>query len=233
MGLMKWRRKKYMNKLLIDKDNLLTLNDEKVNLEIKVSNLKIIVFGNVNITDFSNNDDLNLEIELKDGSKLLYNKYNQQLNKYHLDVTLNNDSFLEYNQSLLTKKKSEITINTLIKGNENKCQINCYGVSDDDGQITIEATGDVKKKIKNNEMLENLRILMLNDAENIIIPNLLVASNEVSVNHNATISSVDPNYLMALESKGLSKEEASKLLVNGFIKHNLKVDEEMIDLINY
>lgn len=233
MGLMKWRRKKYMNKLLIDKDNLLTLNDEKVNLEIKVSNLKIIVFGNVNITDFSNNDDLNLEIELKDGSKLLYNKYNQQLNKYHLDVTLNNDSFLEYNQSLLTKKKSEITINTLIKGNGNKCQINCYGVSDDDGQITIEATGDVKKKIKNNEMLENLRILMLNDAENIIIPNLLVASNEVSVNHNATISSVDPNYLMALESKGLSKEEASKLLVNGFIKHNLKVDEEMIDLINY
>jgi Fe-S cluster assembly scaffold protein SufB len=119
------------------------------------------------------------------------------------------------------------------KRNGNKCQINCYGVSDDDGQITIEATGDVKKKIKNNEMLENLRILMLNDAENIIIPNLLVASNEVSVNHNATISSVDPNYLMALESKGLSKEEASKLLVNGFIKHNLKVDEEMIDLINY
>ena len=75
----------------------------------------------------------------------------------------------------------------------------------------------------NSIIKENIRILMLNDSENVIVPNLLVVSNEVSVNHNATISSLDTNYLYYLNSKGLSYEEAKKLIVKGFLKSKLKL----------
>ena len=109
-----------------------------------------------------------------------------------------------------------------ILGNNNNIVTNIYGLTDKIGSLKIMATGSVKKDIKDNEMLENVRILMLNDAENIIIPNLLVSSDMVVVEHNATISSVSSDYLFYLKSKGIDDGEATKLVANGFLYSKLK-----------
>ena len=75
---------------------------------------------------------------------------------------------------------------------------------------------------KDNEILENLRIIALNDTENEIVPNLLVRSDSVNAIHNTTISSIDKDYLFYLNSKGIDNETATKLIVDGFLKSVLK-----------
>lgn len=211
-----------MNKILVKEDNIV-LDNEIVELEFKTLKCNLTIKGSVWIDDLNNNSLEELNITLLDGSKLLYNKYTKDIKNLKINILENNDTTLEFNYSLYQSIKASIILDSKVLGNNNKCSMNVYGVSDKDGVIVVNATGSVLENIKDNDLLENIRILMLNDSENVIVPNLLVGSNEVSVNHNATISSLDMNYLYYLNSKGLSYEEAKKLIVKGFLKSKLKL----------
>lgn len=211
-----------MNKILVKEDNIV-LDNEIVELEFKTLKCNLTINGSVWIDDLNNNSLEELNITLLDGSKLLYNKYTKDIKNLKINILENNDTTLEFNYSLYQSIKAGIILDSKVLGNNNKCSMNVYGVSDKDGAIVVNATGSVLENIKDNDLLENIRILMLNDSENVIVPNLLVGSNEVSVNHNATISSLDMNYLYYLNSKGLSYEDAKKLIVKGFLKSKLKL----------
>lgn len=211
-----------MNKILVKEDNIV-LDNEIVELEFKTLKCNLTIRGSVWIDDLNNNSLEELNITLLDGSRLLYNKYTKDIKNLKINILENNDTTLEFNYSLYQSIKASIILDSKVLGNNNKCSMNVYGVSDKDGAIVVNATGSVLENIKDNDLLENIRILMLNDSENVIVPNLLVGSNEVSVNHNATISSLDMNYLYYLNSKGLSYEEAKKLIVKGFLKSKLKL----------
>mgnify|MGYP002532634492 FL=1 len=205
------------------KEDNIVLDNEIVELEFKTLKCNLTIKGSVWIDDLNNNNLEELNITLLDGSKLLYNKYTKDIKNLKINILENNDTTLEFNYSLYQSIKASIILDSKVLGNNNKCSMNVYGVSDKDGAIVVNATGSVLENIKDNDLLENIRILMLNDSENVIVPNLLVGSNEVSVNHNATISSLDTNYLYYLNSKGLSYEDAKKLIVKGFLKSKLKL----------
>ena len=205
------------------KEDNIVLDNEIVELEFKTLKCNLTIKGSVWINDLNNNNLEELNITLLDGSKLLYNKYTKDIKNLKINIQENNDTTLEFNYSLYQSIKASIILDSKVLGNNNKCSMNVYGVSDKDGSIVVNATGSVLENIKDNDLLENIRILMLNDSENVIVPNLLVGSNEVSVNHNATISSLDTNYLYYLNSKGLSYEDAKKLIVKGFLKSKLKL----------
>ena len=205
------------------KEDNIVLDNEIVELEFKTLKCNLTIKGSVWINDLNNNNLEELNITLLNGSRLLYNKYTKDIKNLKINILENNDTTLEFNYSLYQSIKASIILDSKVLGNNNKCSMNVYGVSDKDGAIVVNATGSVLENIKDNDLLENIRILMLNDSENVIVPNLLVGSNEVSVNHNATISSLDTNYLYYLNSKGLSYEDAKKLIVKGFLKSKLKL----------
>jgi len=213
-----------MNKLLVQNSRV-SIKDDMVLLDIKTKVLSIKIRGSVYIEDTSNDTDLDLEIFLEPHSHLLYNRLNQDIHHFHVDIHSTEDSYVEFNYSLLTSKKSDIVFSSSQTGNRNVSHIHFCGVTKDSGQIISKATSSVSFETKDNVVEENLRILALNDAENSICPNLLVSSDSVSAYHNTVISSVDKEYLFYLNSKGISNKEATKLIVDGFLKGNLKRKE--------
>lgn len=50
------------------------------------------------------------------------------------------------------------------------------------------------------------------------IPNLEIGNNEVKCSHGATVSSVDPEQVFYLRSRGLSEEDAKGLLLSSFVE---------------
>lgn len=210
-----------MNKLLV-KEGILSINNSLNDLDIKTNTLTLEISGNVCINDINNNTDLDLKIIMAKGSHLLYNRYNESINKFNLDIEIVDNTYVEFNYSLKTLTESNINLNANIAGDNNVSHINFHGLTDDKGIIKNIATSKVWENTKNNEVLENLRIVTLNDAENMIVPNLLVRSDSVNAIHNTTISSVDKDYLFYLNSKGINNEDATKLIVDGFLKSNLK-----------
>ncbi len=210
-----------MNKLLV-KEGILSINNSLNDLDIKTNTLTLEISGNVCINDINNNTDLDLKIIMSDGSHLLYNRYNESINKFNLNIEIASNAYVEFNYSLKTLIASDISLNANIAGNNNISHINFHGITDQNGVIKNVATSKVDEATKDNEVLENLRIVTLNDAENMIVPNLLVRSDSVNAIHNTTISTVDKDYLFYLNSKGINKKDAIKLIVDGFLKSNLK-----------
>jgi len=227
-----------MNKLLIDKENNIEIKDNAVELDIKVKDLTLNIKGNVLIQEIckKDNEELNLTINIEPKSSLIYNRFIIH-NQANNNITINQDntSNVSFNYSLIATDKVDLTINSSLSGNDNETSIKVASVTEETGKVIITSTADVLPKIENNNLLESLKILLLNNEESICIPNLLVSSNEVEVNHAATISGISQDYLFYLNSKGLSNEAATKLIKNGYLINNLDINknikEEIMGLI--
>ena len=91
-----------MNKLIIDKENIIEVKDNAIELEIKVTNLTLNIQGKVFITeiDTKDNEHLNLTINLKPNSSLTFNRFIIQKNMQST-ITLNQqyNSTLNFNYS--------------------------------------------------------------------------------------------------------------------------------------
>jgi Fe-S cluster assembly scaffold protein SufB len=219
-----------MNTIIIDKENIIDIKDNAVELNINVEELTINIEGRVLINEIRKltNEKLNLTINMKEGSSLTYNRFmiNSEAN---INITTNqyNKSTLIFNYSILANDESTIDFISNINGNDNITEINIKGVTEQQGKLKITSTAKTKEKINNNNLQENIKVLLLNDEESVIIPNLLVSSNEIEVNHAATISGIDQNYLFYLNSKGISSEASEKLIKKGYLIGNLDTTNEL------
>ena len=218
-----------MNKIVIDKERVLDLKDNVLYLDIKVNKLTINITGQVLINEFSNttNDSLELTININKNSELLYNRL-LETNLMNTKIVFNQDkdSSLEFNNSIIAKGKGTLDILSNVTGNNNLTNIKVRAITKDEGSLVLKCCTDTKENTNDNELSESLKILMLNNEESTIIPDLLVASNEVEANHAATISGINKDELFYLNSKGINNEDATKLISEGFIINNLNISKK-------
>lgn len=222
-----------MNKIIIDTLEEIDIKDNTIDLSIKTKKLTINVEGQVLINEIENkNEDLELTINLKEKSTLIYNRFmiHEKMNNI-ITINQNNKSNIIFNYSIIANNKNNLIIKSNINGNDNNTEINVKAITQNEGNCVIETTGSIKEKVENNNLIENIKVLLLNDKESVIIPNLLVSSNEVEVNHAATISGIDKNYMFYLNSKGINNNNAIKLIKNGFLLSNMNIKEETKEMI--
>ncbi len=223
-----------MNKLIIDKENNIDIKDNALILDIKVNNLTINCEGKVLLQEVDNKDleELNLTINLLPNSSLVYNRFMIH-NKMNNEITINQDkdSKVMFNYSIIANDENKLKFNSNLLSDNNETEIKVSAVTENKGKIVVESTALTKPKIKDNNLLESIKVLVLNNEESVCIPNLLVASNEVEVNHAATISGVDKDYLFYLNSKGISNEGAIKLIKSGYLLSNLASNKELNEQI--
>ena len=72
-------------------------------------------------------------------------------------------------------------------------------------------------------------ILLSDDAEADIVPNLEIMNNDVKCSHGATISQIDEEKLFYMMSRGIDKKAAKQAIVEGFFDPILvKIDNELL-----
>ena len=204
--------KKIMNKLIVDKE--LDISDYEGNISFALSENVLNIKGKCRLYDFNNIN--NITINLLDNSSLEYYKIRSELSDSKLLVNQSNDTYLDYKEVIINNNDFTYEINTILNGNNNvsKVALRCLNES---GSAKIFANGRVEEKTSNNELLEDLRGLNLNDNTLVIKPDMQINSLDVIANHKVTISNVKDDELFYLESKGVNKTDAIKLLKEGFI----------------
>ena len=223
-----------MNKLVIDKENNIDIKDNALIIDIKTSNLTINCQGKVLLQEVNslNDENLHLTINILPHSSLVYNRFMiHQIMNNHIIINQNQDSKVTFNYSFIANDECHLKFDCNLTGDNNETEIKVAAVTENKGRAVIESTADTKPKIKENNLIESIKVLVLNNEESICIPNLLVASNEIEVNHAATISSIPQDYMFYLNSKGLSSESATKLVKNGYLLSNLANNKELNDQI--
>lgn len=206
-----------MNKLLVS--DIINLDSGKYILDCQNNKLSINIIGEVTI--YLKDQLLNeLSIKLEDNSILNVYKFNNHSeNDLVISINQNNNSKLNYNESIINEKENNITINNYINGNNNESKINIRNICEDkESKVIINV--EVAKNTINNIALEDLK--GINNGGFIHIePNIVCLSNEVIANHLTTIGSFDKEVLNYLMSKGISLNIAKVLLKKGFIYSNM------------
>lgn len=222
------------NKIVVEKNNSLNLKDEKIILDLKCNDIILNIEGKVTINEIVEGiDNRNIKINLNKNSNLTYNRFCRlDSGKCLIDVKNLDNSIINFNNSFITTDKYELIINNEFICNNSNSKLNIKGVSVLNGLIKVIVNGIVKENTLDNELLEDIRVLTLNNNEHTIVPNMMIDSENVIANHNATISRVNEKELFYLNSKGLSYEKSIELIKNGFLIKNMELIPEIKEILN-
>jgi Fe-S cluster assembly protein SufD len=113
----------------------------------------------------------------------------------------------------------EITINFVHQAKNTTAVMNNYGIAKDKSKIFYTGISRIEKGNSKTDSYQKTRGLNLSkDAKVIARPYLYIDEFDVIAGHGASIGSVSEDDLFYLMSRGLKKEEAEKMIINGFIR---------------
>ncbi|HEY8406088.1 MAG TPA: SufD family Fe-S cluster assembly protein [Acholeplasma sp.] len=113
------------------------------------------------------------------------------------------------------------------------------GIAADSGKIKLNGVGKIEQGMKNSNAYQTLKGIIISDnAEINVNPILIIDEYDVKAGHAATVGRLEEEVLYYLRSRGLTLEEATKLVINGFLQPVIdEIDDEplkesVIALIN-
>lgn len=128
----------------------------------------------------------------------------------------------------LNEQKQNFTTDIVHHGLDTDAFILKHGVMKDKSTAIFNGIGRIKKGATRSNAVQESRILMLSEkARGDANPMLLIDENDVTAGHAASVGQVDPMQLYYLMSRGITKEDAERLVVQGFL--NPVVDQLPIE----
>lgn len=181
-------------------NSIITVNDNSV---LNVINLR---------------ENINLNIKINANSSLTINMFDFSFDKnIEFDIESNDNAVFNLNAAFITEGKYVINIHNKLYGNNITSNINIRGINEREGTTTILMDGTIAGETENNTLNEYARIINKSDSSNVIIPNLIVNTNDVVANHGVSIGNIDENELFYLATKGINRYSAQKIIEEGFI----------------
>lgn len=163
-------------------------------------------------------DDLKLDIKINNNSNFTLNIFDYALDK-NIDLYVESDdsSTFNLNVSFISTGKYNLNIKNNIYGDNIVSNVNVRGINETNGNVVVNMEAVVAGETKNNVINEYAKVLNKSENSNVMIPNLIVNTNDVIANHGVSIGTFNPDEIFYLLSKGIDKHTARKLIEEGFI----------------
>lgn len=117
------------------------------------------------------------------------------------------------------KEIIELNLRVIHKAPHTHAETLLRGVAWDQSSLRIHGTIIIEKGAQQtNSFLKENILLMSPTARAEAIPNLEIEANDVKCSHAATVSKIPEEHLFYLMSRGLTKKQSEKLIVEGFLK---------------
>lgn len=116
------------------------------------------------------------------------------------------------------KQTQNFTTRTVHFGLDTNGEISQRGVMNGNATAIFNAIGKIERGASRSNAEQESRLLMLSArARGDANPILLIDENDVMAGHAASVGRVDDMQLYYLQSRGISKEEAERLIIHGFL----------------
>ncbi|AST93160.1 MULTISPECIES: Fe-S cluster assembly protein SufD [Sutcliffiella] len=116
------------------------------------------------------------------------------------------------------EQKQNFTTSVIHHGKHTDGQILKHGVMKDSASSVFNGIGKIEHGATKSNAEQESRVLMLSEkARGDANPILLIDEDDVTAGHAASAGRVDPMQLYYLMSRGISKSEAERLVIHGFL----------------
>lgn len=160
---------------------------------------------------------------------------------YYDSVLPGNGAFMEFNGIYFMQGKQHLDIDTLMHhiGLATGGDLLLHGAVKEKsrsvftGLIKIDSTGQ-----QTNSYLKNENLILDRSARSDSIPSLEIDANDVRASHGATIGKIDEEYLFYLMSRGITRNTAVRMVVEGFFHkvfdrmYNERVRTKLFDAVS-
>ena len=211
-------------------------NTKSITITIDANQTAKILFLNTNID--------NLVFNVNEGANVIINfirfestSSNQVINaqkdcfisikeitssKLNLDSIYNlngQGATIKANSLIVAKDYKSSLVQTVYHNSKNThSNIENYGISLDNSEITFNTTGKIYKGMSGSNCKQLARGIICGDNSAVkSLPILLIDEYDVHANHGAAIGKMSDEELFYLMSRGLSSKEAFKLILSGII----------------
>ncbi|MCB9498880.1 MAG: SufD family Fe-S cluster assembly protein [Bacillales bacterium] len=196
------------------------LKEEKVSL-----NFSLLPYSNLSLTIVTNtvSSEIEYNINLEKESKLLF--YSSDYTEKDLK-TVKTISLSGYHSSAkvyeVTSAKEEGNIKGAFNFNHNNSSTECEGdfyyLANGNTSINKDVVALIKHGMKDSVSGEKIKgILLSKNAKIEAKPILKIEYDEVKASHGCAIGTIDANEIYYLMSRGLTKEDAMKIISKSFI----------------
>lgn len=172
------------------------------------------------------NVDVNLEIVLEENSKMTFSFFLKNGNGNATVHLIGEESAIEYRQSVIANQKSNHRIWIYHENRKTVSKTYCNGYSQDGAEIIFDVNGCVTKNSNQCICTQDSKIVQKEKSNSQIHPKLFIDNYDVEASHSAYLGPWQEETLFYLESRGIKKEIATKLLTKGLLLGNLRIDEE-------
>ena len=223
-----------MNKLLVNSEeeinNLVIEEDTELVFNFKDTsrNIYIVVEDNIclNIVDISFNTSNKINITLKNDSRVIYNKFSINSGDYIYTLLDGEYSNVVINNSVVNNDDTKMKFVIEHNNTNTSSNLSNHGVNNSSGTLYFNVDSKINRSASLACADQENKIINLVKGDSKILPNLLVDNYDVSASHSAYISDFDKESMFYLKSRGISDNEARRLLLEGFLIGNLDVDDE-------
>lgn len=188
------------------------------NLDKYINSAQIIVRGDTVLNAINLNNNLKLNIKVENEASLVLNMFDYA-NDLEIDLNIEADDNTTFivNASFISEVKYALNIDTKIYGNNIVGNVFIRGINEETGIVRVTMNGTVAGETTGNVLNEYAKILNKSELSNVLIPNLIVNTCDVTANHGVTIGQIRDEELFYLMSKGISKSYATKMIEDGFL----------------
>jgi Fe-S cluster assembly scaffold protein SufB len=164
----------------------------------------------------------NAEVNLAIGELTLGNHTKDAV--YHL---LEEGSSIFVRGASLVQSKLTSTIKAIHHKGHTHAQIDNYGIVLANCEYTLDVIGQIEKAAKQAKTHQISKVMNFGlKPKSSINPKLIIEENDVEASHAATIGQPDPLQVYYLQSRGMNKGEALKLISLGYLLPIIDVIED-------
>ncbi len=175
------------------------------------------------IDDNSNKD---YKYKIKEDTIIYHFSINSS-NNVEIDLVKENIS-LYYYYNNINYDDNEFKIEVRHKNNNTHSELYNHGVNVKNNKLTYYVNGIVPKDSAKCICNQENQIINMNDGKSTICPNLLIDNYDVDSNHSAYIGKFSDEKIFYLMSRGISYEEANRLLLHGFLFNTDSIDSKQV-----
>lgn len=241
-----------MNKIYVRRDNIVSdslkvkIDNNVINIlesdtyfieydDIDDVNICFNVCDNVNATIFEScfSNDINVNNKyIVSNAYLIVNKfYDNNSVCENIDIELYSLGKIDYRFSNICKNNETYTININHNGEGTVSNISNKSIAMDNSKLDFVINSIVKKEYVKSVLDQNTRIVTFGDCDAKISPNMFIDCDDIEARHGSVIGTFKDDLIFYLMSRGISYNDAIKLLVKGYLFSNIDTDSMLKEKI--
>lgn len=153
--------------------------------------------------------------------------------KGEIVINLNKENAsVNWRLASLTSKgdKKEFDVSAFHNSPSTTSHLDNYGVIRDDGKLLFSGICKIENGSHQSKAHQNAKIMVFDEAsDGVAKPILKIDDNDIEASHAAVVGKINDDHIFYLTSRGLSEDEAKRIITLGYLKPILNgfSDEEM------